>query len=232
MSQTTVRAARPTTAADLWRLADQGRRNGVRILTECVSGERFATSVSEPGTLYRLTAYSCTCPGFTHTGRCQHHSLLLADLGWLPEPDTDLEPAAPAAPAVPVAPRAIADKELCPECEGVGCTDFDEDDAGTWWPARPCAVCGGDGLRPESAPAAPWDFVECEGRGFYTRASAVFAEMTYRFNCRRCRFPCTLRLRLASGRAPSLWPFEIRIKVDNSTGLIILQLDRLLQQLS
>lgn len=62
-----------------------GRCNGVRILTECLSSERFATSASEPGTLYRLTAYTCTCKGYVHAGRCQHQSLPLAELGWLPE---------------------------------------------------------------------------------------------------------------------------------------------------
>jgi hypothetical protein len=95
------RAARPTTAADLWRLADQGRANGVIILSECVSGARYATSATSPSTIYYLTGFSCTCPGFVGHGRCQHHSLLLAELGWLPDvEDTDSEPAA-AAP-VPV----------------------------------------------------------------------------------------------------------------------------------
>src|SRR5215217_4269641 len=38
------RRYRPATPADLWRLAEQGERNGVRLLTEGLSGERFATS--------------------------------------------------------------------------------------------------------------------------------------------------------------------------------------------
>ena len=92
-----TRRTRPTTPADLWRLAEQGQRNGVVILTECVSGERFATSASEPGTVYRLTARSCTCKGFDFHGRCQHHSLLLAQLGWLPDVDPEPDPPAPAA---------------------------------------------------------------------------------------------------------------------------------------
>ncbi len=88
-SAPTRRPVRPTTPADLWRLADQARANGVRLLSEGLSGERFATSAIDPGTVYRLTAYSCTCTckGFCHTGRCQHHSLLLAELGWLPDTD-------------------------------------------------------------------------------------------------------------------------------------------------
>ena len=55
---------------------------------------------SEPGTIYRLTAYSCTCRGFVEWGRCQHHGLLLARLGWLPEVEDDPEPEPPT-PVVP-----------------------------------------------------------------------------------------------------------------------------------
>src|SRR5215218_4740429 len=95
--QASTRRVRPTTPANLWRLAEQGEQNGVRILTECVSGERFATSASEPGTVYRLTAHGCSCKGFAYHGRCQHHSLLLAQLGWLPDVDPEPEPPAPAA---------------------------------------------------------------------------------------------------------------------------------------
>ena len=88
-------APRPATAADLWRLADQGRVNGVRLLSECVSGARYATSVSAPGVIYSLTVSSCTCPGFTYVGRCQHHSLLLFELGWLLEVAPDEPSPAP-----------------------------------------------------------------------------------------------------------------------------------------
>ncbi len=98
------RAARPTTPADLCRLADQGRANGVILVRECISGARYATSATQPGTIYYLTAYSCTCPGFAHHQRCQHHSLLLAELGWLPDvADDETDPVPVATPApVPV----------------------------------------------------------------------------------------------------------------------------------
>jgi hypothetical protein len=101
------RAARPTTTADLWRLADQGRANGVILLRECVTGARYATSATSPSTIYYLTGFSCTCPGFVGHGRCQHHSLLLAELGWLPDvEDTDLEPTA----ATPVSVVDLSDE--------------------------------------------------------------------------------------------------------------------------
>ena len=110
--QVATRRTRPTTPADLWRLAEQGHRNGVRILTECVSGERFATSASEPGTVYRLTAHSCTCKGFDFHGRCQHHSLLLAQLGWLPDPEPEPNPPAPVvAPRCATIQRFVRDRD-------------------------------------------------------------------------------------------------------------------------
>jgi len=143
-----TRRTRPATAADLWRLADQGRANGVTILSECISGERFASSATRPGTVYRLTAYSCTCPGFCQHQRCQHHSLLLAELGWLPDVATDdPEPDPPAAPAV------------CSECHGRG---FDPVCTGHPTAAGvvtcECPRCGGSGRRPAPRPIIAVDF--------------------------------------------------------------------------
>ncbi len=72
------------------RLADEAERRGVRIY-RTPDGRHWATSVSQPGDLYFVTAYSCTCKGFTHHQRCTHHSALLAHMGWLPgspEPTT------------------------------------------------------------------------------------------------------------------------------------------------
>jgi hypothetical protein len=95
------RAARPTTATDLHRLADQGRANGVLILTECITGARYATSATQPGIIYFVTGFSCTCPGFVGHQRCQHHSLLLERFGWLPDAEDETEPV-PVAPPAPV----------------------------------------------------------------------------------------------------------------------------------
>jgi hypothetical protein len=95
------RAARPTTAADLWRLAEQGRGNGVQIFQELSTGAWYATSASRAGALHYLTGLSCTCEGFIYAGRCQHHAMLLERLGWLPDvadDETDPEPATTPAP--------------------------------------------------------------------------------------------------------------------------------------
>ncbi len=124
----TRRPVRPTTPADLWRLADQARANGVRLLSEGLSGERFATSATDPNTVYRLTAYSCTCKGFCHTGRCQHHALLLAELGWLP----DVEPITGAVDARPAA---------CPTCHGAGWVKATTGGWLTDWVGIPCRDC-------------------------------------------------------------------------------------------
>ena len=78
------RGHRPATPADLRRLAGQAQAKGVRLYSELVSGERFASSASRPGTVHRLTAYSCTCEGFCRWQRCMHLSALLSELGWIP----------------------------------------------------------------------------------------------------------------------------------------------------
>ncbi|MDP9357337.1 MAG: hypothetical protein M3R02_19020 [Chloroflexota bacterium] len=110
MQTQTRRPVRPTTPADLWRLADQARTNGVQLFTEAATGARFATSATEPGTVYYVTGMSCTCRGFTHHQRCQHHSLLLAELGWLPDP-------APA-PALVGSCSMCGGRGIDPDCAG------------------------------------------------------------------------------------------------------------------
>ncbi len=92
---------RPTTPADLHRLADRAERNGIRVLVEPISGEHFATSATDPTKLYRLTGLSCTCRGFMGWHGLSHHALLLAKLGWSGV-------SAPTPPASPACGRGTA----------------------------------------------------------------------------------------------------------------------------
>ncbi len=73
------------------RLAAKARAEGVKLYFDRRDGRHYAASTSKPGTLYFLTMVSCTCPGFIFSGRCRHHSALLAAYGQI-GPD----PAAPA----------------------------------------------------------------------------------------------------------------------------------------
>ncbi len=101
-------------AEDLLRLANQGERKGVRILVDHRTGQHVATSASDPTRCYHVDAeQGCTCRGYGVWGRCQHHSLLLAELGWLP----DVEPE----PAVNVTDVVIAEAPApCRSCRGEG----------------------------------------------------------------------------------------------------------------
>ncbi len=83
---TRQRIARQT-AEDHQRRANQAEREGVRILVDARTGQHVATSASDASRCYHVTPTGCTCRGFVFRGRCQHHSLLLAELGRIPDPD-------------------------------------------------------------------------------------------------------------------------------------------------
>ncbi len=65
-----------------------------------------------------------------------------------------------------------------PDCDGIGCAGFDEDDEGRFWPAGTYAACGGEGMIPSPAaapaPEFPLDGVRCVGRGYHTKSSVTF----------------------------------------------------------
>src|SRR5215211_445162 len=62
------------------RLALQAQETGVKIYCHDLGTqvEFFATSVSRPGRLHRVTLFSCDCDGFIRHQRCSHNAALLA----------------------------------------------------------------------------------------------------------------------------------------------------------
>lgn len=86
MHTATTRIARQT-AADHLRRAAQAEREGVRVLVDHRTGQHVATSASDASRCYHVTPVGCTCRGFTYWNRCKHHTLLLAELGGIPDPD-------------------------------------------------------------------------------------------------------------------------------------------------
>ena len=75
-------------ADDLRRLAAQAERSGVRVLVDHTTGMHVATSATDASACYTVSVVNgCTCRGFTFWNRCSHHSLLLAQLGLLPDQD-------------------------------------------------------------------------------------------------------------------------------------------------
>ncbi len=105
----TAQTRRPVeTLAEKWhRLARLAVEQGVTLLTETGTGERFAMSVSRPGEIHRLTpngsGFTCSCEGFLRWGRCKHVAALLVELGRLP--------------VVEPGPASVA---TCPTCGGNG----------------------------------------------------------------------------------------------------------------
>ncbi len=94
---------------DLLRLAAQGERKGIKILlTE--DGAHFATSASDKTRLHRVSPADCDCRGYQAWHRCMHHSLLLSQLGLIPDPE-------PAVTEVVVLDEQPAS---CRSCKGEG----------------------------------------------------------------------------------------------------------------
>lgn len=158
-----------TTPHDLWRLAEEAERRGIRIFVEPIVNEHFATSASDSTKLYRVTALSCTCAGFMVHQRCTHQSALLAYLGWLPDPEPPAspclsEPIALPCPCCNGSGRDWAEGRdglqvsiTCPICEGRGEIEAIPGDDGepadvhqgtaTPDPGPRCAACFGEGYQ-------------------------------------------------------------------------------------
>ncbi len=108
MNTATSRRIATQRAEDLHRLANQAEAKGLEILlTE--DGAHFATSASDKTRLHRVSPAGCDCRGYQAWHRCMHHSLLLSQLGLIPDPT----------PAVEV---VILDEQpaLCRSCRGAG----------------------------------------------------------------------------------------------------------------
>ncbi len=135
MASTHQGQRRETHDEAICRLAGEAERRSVQVY-RTPDGRHWATSISQPGDLYFVTGYSCTCKGFTHHHRCTHHAALLAHMGWLPASPT---PPAPATARVPEVP--------CDRCDGHG---WGYAATGTWT----CHTCSGTGVAPDTLIAA------------------------------------------------------------------------------
>ena len=132
METVSTRQPRPTTPADLYRLAAVAQQRGLR-LTQEQETVWFCSSTSA-GDPHYVTGLSCDCRGFMEHQRCTHYALLLAHLGWLAAVDAEDAPA----PA----------PEACLWCNGTG--RIPNDDLHQY---DPCQACDGTGRR-SGQPAA------------------------------------------------------------------------------
>jgi len=121
---------------DLARLADQGERHGVRVLVDHRSGRHVATSASDPSRCYHVDVErGCSCKGWAIWNRCQHHSLLLAQIGLIEDPEGDPEPEPEPMVTLMIAPP------VCAPCRGRGWVYAGDDDSP---PSKvACGRCGG-----------------------------------------------------------------------------------------
>ncbi|MDP9356468.1 MAG: hypothetical protein M3R02_14515 [Chloroflexota bacterium] len=128
MNTATTRRIGTQRVEDLHRLANQAEAKGVEILlTE--DGAHFATSASDKTRLHRVSPAGCDCRGYQAWHRCMHHSLLLSQLGLIPDP----------APVVTAVVVLDEHPTPCLECRGAGFTRAYVGGGLSDWIAVPCA---------------------------------------------------------------------------------------------
>src|SRR5215210_367301 len=84
MEAPVTRQPRPTTPADLHRLAALAHERGLRLTQESAT-VWFCSSASQHSDPHYVTGLSCDCRGFVEHQRCTHYALLLDHRDWLPE---------------------------------------------------------------------------------------------------------------------------------------------------
>lgn len=122
---------RPATGAQWSRALERALSEGLDVLVEPISGEAFVESATSPGTLYQVTAFSCSCPAGRRSTPCKHRACYMAQIGVL---EIDPEPAS-------IALRP------CVWCHGSG--RVPNDSLGQY---DACSACGGTGTRPAPQP--------------------------------------------------------------------------------
>jgi hypothetical protein len=127
MEDVVTRQSRPTTPADLHRLAAVAQTRGLRLTQESAT-VWFCSSARQHSDPHYVTGLSCDCRGFQEHQRCTHFALLLDHLGWLPE----VEPVA--------APTPLVAGDACLWCFGSG--RIPNDDTHQY---DLCGSCGGTG---------------------------------------------------------------------------------------
>jgi len=65
----------------------RARADNIKLLHN-TKGQTFATSASNPGTIYEVTIEGCECPGFQNRSACKHYAAFLVEEGLLNVSDT------------------------------------------------------------------------------------------------------------------------------------------------
>jgi hypothetical protein len=147
------------TEAQRWQAAlERAIDEALDVLIEPISGEAFIESATHPGTLYAVSAMSCSCPAGQKGQICKHRACYLATIGELPL-DSEPDPQAPIALTAPDGARLIVDRggalrpiDLLDDggaaIATIGWISADADDlaaeALALWPVamERCALCG------------------------------------------------------------------------------------------
>jgi len=86
MGTTMVQGTRPGSASCWERALQRAILEALDVLVEPLSGQAFVESATHPGTLYAVSAHTCTCPAGERGLICKHRACYLAQIGELPLP--------------------------------------------------------------------------------------------------------------------------------------------------
>ena len=126
----------PRVATVKWAKAlERAIEEALDVLVEPISGEAFVESATRPGTLYAVSASTCSCPAGARGLVCKHRACYLAQIGELPLPTIV---------GVPVV-------QTCPSC-AAGKIELHAPRSWESLGWKACDVCGGTGVLPAPRP--------------------------------------------------------------------------------
>ncbi len=140
-----VQETRPVSAEQWTRALQRAIDEALDVLVEPISGEAFVESASSPGTLYQVSAFSCSCPAGARGIPCKHRACYLAVIDALPVETVSIGYCAHGSPAGAYCGRCESHVVPCSSCTGGYVEEW-----GVSGPigSTPCTVCGGSGITP------------------------------------------------------------------------------------
>ena len=141
-----LQETRPVSAEQWQKALTRAIDEALDVLIEPISGEAFVESATTPGTLYQVSASSCSCPAGQRGLVCKHRAAYLFQIGEIPVDIVSIGYCEHGAPAGAFCGRCQSHVVPCSSC-----TNGKTEEWGVSGPigSTPCTVCGGSGIKPD-----------------------------------------------------------------------------------